>query len=60
MSPTKIAYLKFVFSKKGTKFDVGLTLCNKCQMNGEDSVNFWGLLRRHELFSIQLSYKLFF
>ena len=46
-------YLKFMFSKKATKIDeiftVDLTLCSKCQINGEDFVNFCGLLRKHEL-----------
>ena len=46
--------LKFVFSRKATKFDkiftVDLTLCRKCQIDGEDFVNFCGLLRKHELY----------
>ena len=45
--------LKFMFSKKATKnfeiFIVDLTLCRKCQIDGEDFVNFCGLLRKHEL-----------
>ena len=45
--------LKFVFSKKATKFEeiftVDLTLCSKCQIDGEDFVSFCGLLRKHEL-----------
>ena len=45
--------LKFMFSKKATKNDeifiVDLTLCSKCQIDGEDFVNFCGLLRKHEL-----------
>ena len=45
--------VKFVFSKKGTKFDkiftVDLTLTTYCQIDGEDFVNFCGLLRKHEL-----------
>ena len=45
--------LKFMFSKKATKFDkiftVDLTLCSKCQIDSEDFVNFCGLLRKHEL-----------
>ena len=36
--------VKFVFSKKATKndeiFTVDLTLCSKCQIYGEDFVNF--------------------
>ena len=46
--------LKFVFSKKATKIDkifaVDLTLTTKCQNDGEDFVNFCGLLRKHELY----------
>ena len=46
-------YLKFMFSKKATKFEkiftVDLTLCSKCQMDGEDFVNFCGLQKKHEL-----------
>ena len=46
--------LKFMFSKKATKIDeiftVNLTLCSKCQIGGEDFVNFCGLLRKHELY----------
>ena len=45
--------LKFMFSKKATKIDeiltVDLTLCSRCQIVGEDFVNFCGLLRKHEL-----------
>ena len=42
-----------MFSKKATKieeiFTVDLTLCSKRQIDGEDFVNFCGLLRKHEL-----------
>ena len=42
-----------MFSKKATKIDeiftVDLTLCSKRQIDGEDFVNFWGLLRKREL-----------
>ena len=45
--------IKFMLSKKVTKIDkiftVDLTLCRKCQIHGEDLVNFCGLLRKHEL-----------
>ena len=45
--------VKFTFSKKATKIDaiftVDLTLCSKFQIDGEDFVNFCGLLRKHEL-----------
>ena len=44
-----------MFSKKATKIDeifiVDLTLCNKCQIDDEDFVNFCGLLRKHELYN---------
>ena len=46
--------LKFTFSNKATKIDkiftVFLTLCSKCQIDGEDFVNLWGLLKKHELY----------
>ena len=46
--------IKFMFSKKATKIDeiftVDLTLCSKCQINGEDFVIFCGLHRKHELY----------
>ena len=49
----KCTWLKFMFSKKATKIDeiftVDLTLCSKCQIDGEDFINFCGLLRKHEL-----------
>ena len=45
--------VKFIFSKKATKFDkifiVDLTLCSMCQIDGEDFVNLCGLLRKHKL-----------
>ena len=43
-----------MFSKKATKFDkifsIDLTLCSKCQIDGEDFVNFCGILRKHVLY----------
>ena len=46
-------FLKFMFSKKATKIDeiftVDLTVRSKCQIDGEEFVNFCGLLRRQEL-----------
>ena len=46
--------LKFMFSRKATKIDkiftVDLTLCSKRQIDGEDFVNFRGLLRKYELY----------
>ena len=46
--------LKFMFSKKATKIDeiftADLTLCTKRQIDGEDFVNFPGLLRNYELY----------
>jgi hypothetical protein len=45
-----------MFSNKATKIDeifpVDLTLCSKCQINGEDFINFCGFLRKHELYGI--------
>ena len=44
--------LKFIFSKKATKFDeiftVDLTFTTLRQINSEDFINFCGLLREHE------------
>ena len=52
-SGLRFEQVKFMFSKKATKFDkiftVDLTLCSKCQINGEDFVNIWGLLGKYEL-----------
>ena len=46
--------LKFMFSKNAMKIDeiftVNLTLCSKCQIDGEDFIYFCGLLRKHELY----------
>ena len=43
-----------MFFKKATKIDeiftVDLTLCSKCQIDGEVFVNFCGLLRKRELY----------
>ena len=45
-----------MFSMKATKFDeiftIDLTLCSKCQIDGEDFVIFCGLLRKHELYKL--------
>ena len=45
--------LKSMFSMKATKieeiFIVDLTVCSKSQMDGEDFVKFFGLLRKHKL-----------
>ena len=45
--------VKFIFSKKATNieeiFTVDLTLCSKCQIDGEYFVNFCSLLRKHKL-----------
>ena len=45
-----------MFSKKATKtveiFTFDLTLCSKCQIDGENFVDFCGLLRKHELYNI--------
>ena len=43
-----------MFSKKATIIDeiftVDLTLCSKCQIDGEDFIDFCGLLRKQELY----------
>ena len=43
-----------MFFKKATDlrkiFTVDLTLCSKSQIDGEDFVNFYGLLRKYELY----------
>ena len=48
--------LKFMFSKKATKIDeifsVDLTVTTYCQIDGEDFVNFCGLLRKREHYFI--------
>ena len=45
--------IKFVFSKKATKIDeifiADFTITKYCQLDGEDIVNFCGLLRKHGL-----------
>ena len=45
-----------MLSKKTTKndeiFTIDLTLCSKCQIDGEDFINFCGLLGKHELYRI--------
>ena len=52
-------FVNFVFSKKATKIDeiftINLTLCSKGHIDGEDFVNFCGLLRKHEVYVIALS-----
>ena len=44
-----------MFSEKATKinkiFTINLALCSKCQMDGEDFINFNGLLRKYELYN---------
>ena len=46
-----------MFSKKATKIDeiftLNLTLCSKCQIDGEDFLNFSALLRKHELYLLE-------
>ena len=48
-----------MFSKKARKIDkiftVDLTSCSKCQIVGESFVNFFGLLRKHELYQKDIS-----
>ena len=47
-----------MFSKKATKineiFTVDLTCTTLCQIESEDFIDFCGLLRKHELFQINL------
>ena len=56
---SKSKVLKFMFFKKATKIDeiftVDLTLCSKCQIDGEDFVSFRGFLRKYELYKQLLS-----
>ena len=51
-----------MFSKKATIIDkiftVDLTLCSKCQFDGEDFVDFCGLLRKHELYATKVLFLL--
>ena len=53
-----IEALKFIFSKQATKIDeifpVYLTVTTYCQIDGEDIVNFCGLLRKRTLYKLQL------
>ena len=53
--PPRTSLLKFVFSKMAAKFDniftIDLTLTTYCQIDGEDFVNFCGLLRIYELYN---------
>ena len=48
-----------MFSKKATIIDeiftVNLTVSSKCQIDGEDFVNFCGLLRKNELYYNEIS-----
>ena len=50
-----------MFSKKATTIDeiftVDLTLCSKRQIDGEDFVNFRGLLRKYELYLLNGFYE---
>ena len=58
-SPLWFSKLKFTFSEKATKIDkiftVNLTVCSNRQIDGEDFVNFCGLLRKHELYNLILN-----
>ena len=45
--------LKFMIFKKATKMmksSPSIWLCSKCQIDGEDFINFCGLLRKHKLY----------
>ena len=52
-----MGYLKFTFSEKATIIDkiftVDLTVCSNRQINGEDLVKLYGLLRKHEIYYIE-------
>ena len=52
--------VKFMYFKKATEndeiFTVDLMLCSKCQIVGEDFINFCGLLRKHERLEIWILY----
>ena len=54
----RASQLKFMFSKKATKIDeifsVDLTVNTYCQIDGEDFVNFCGLLRKREKLCLAL------
>ena len=45
--------VKLVFFKKAPKIDeiltIDLTLTTQCKIDSEDFVNFYGLLKKHEL-----------
>ena len=51
ISNMRLSAVKFMFSEKAKKIDeiFDLTLCSKCQIDGEDFIDFCGLLRKHEL-----------
>ena len=48
-----------MFFKKATQKDevfiIVLTLCGKCQIDGEDFVNFCGLLRKYKLYFVDVN-----
>jgi len=48
-----------MFFKKATQkdevFNVVLTLCSKFQIDGEDFVNFCGLLRKYKLYCVDVN-----
>ena len=52
-----------MFSKKATKIDkiftVNLKLCSKRHIDGEDLVNFCGLLRKHELTGLRINFAIY-
>ena len=53
MDMSRVFLIKFVFSKKATKIDeiftIDLTVCSKCQIDGEEFSDFCGLLRKHKV-----------
>ena len=51
-----------MFSKKATKIDeivsADLTLCSKCQIDGEDFVNFRGVFRKTQTLHDYLNFEI--
>ena len=51
--------LKFMCSKKATKIDeiftVDLIVWSKCLIDGEDFINFCGLLRKYKLYNLYMA-----
>ena len=56
---TRLEALKLMLSKEATRIDeiftVYLTLDSYCQIDGENFVNFCGLLRKHKLYQTDVN-----